>query len=423
MDSAGERRFKRTSSKDAEGAAVILGILQRYVMGEVLRAFALALLSMTLIFVLFMVMAEASKFGLSPRDIMMLVPFVIPRTLPFTVPVSMLFSVTVVYGRLASDNEIIAVKTSGQSAMTVLWPAIIMGGSLSLGLLYLSQEAIPHANIMARKAIFKNFEDAFYKWLKVEGVMANKDWPFTIKVRDVDIETRIMYYATFRHREANNPLGFDWTVMADKAKINFDTDKHFARVYLLENAEITEKNDWYNFNGEYFDMEMPDKSDKGAEKQLQEWTSAEMAAEQKLFRIKIANERKKQAIDAAMWIASGRIDRVRWSEVNAAFVDYAFWTRRINEFETEKHFRIALSFGSLMFVLLGAPVGILFAKRDFLSAFITCFVPIILLYYPLMMLGQNLGKEQVLNPLYTLWSGNLLLGILAGFALPPVIKH
>ena len=65
-----------------------------------------------------------------------------------------------------------------------------------------------------------------------------------------------------------------------------------------------------------------------------------------------------------------------------------------NEYETEKQIRVAQSFGSLFFVLLGAPVGILFAKRDFLSAFISCFVPIILLYYPLMLLGDEPGQGE-----------------------------
>ena len=46
-----------------------------------------------------------------------LVPYVIPGSLPYTVPVSLLFAVTVVYGRLAADNEVIAVKTAGLSAM------------------------------------------------------------------------------------------------------------------------------------------------------------------------------------------------------------------------------------------------------------------------------------------------------------------
>ncbi|MFO0890181.1 MAG: LptF/LptG family permease [Isosphaeraceae bacterium] len=86
-----------------------MSILQRYVSGEILRAFLLALLTMTSIFVLFMVAAEAMRSRLlSPQDIAQLVPYVIPSTLPYTIPVSLLFAVTVVYGRIAGDNEIIA---------------------------------------------------------------------------------------------------------------------------------------------------------------------------------------------------------------------------------------------------------------------------------------------------------------------------
>ena len=61
---------------------------------------------------------------------MHIIPYIIPSTLPFTVPVSLLFSVTVVYGRLAGDNEIIAVKSSGQS-MIVLWPTILFAAGIS----------------------------------------------------------------------------------------------------------------------------------------------------------------------------------------------------------------------------------------------------------------------------------------------------
>jgi lipopolysaccharide export system permease protein len=80
--------------------------------------------------------------------------------------------------------------------------------------------------------------------------------------------------------------------------------------------------------------------------------------------------------------------------------------------------------GSFFFVVLGAPVGIRFARRDFLSAFITCFLPIILVYYPLTLMGVNLGKEGLVAPVVALWAGNTLLGLLAGFvALPPVSRH
>ena len=126
------------AGKDADTGAVALNILQRYVIFEVVRAFSLALLTMTAIFVLFMVAAQARDIGLSPQDIVELVPYVIPSTLPYTIPVSLLFAVTVVYGRLAGDNEIIAVKTAGVSVMKILWPTYHLAIALSVLLLYLS---------------------------------------------------------------------------------------------------------------------------------------------------------------------------------------------------------------------------------------------------------------------------------------------
>lgn len=403
------------------------GILQRYVMGEVLRTFALAILTMTTIFVLFMVMAEAAKMGLSPRDIMTLVPFVIPSTLPYTVPVSMLFAVTVVFGRLASDNEVIAVKTAGLSALTILWPAYIMGILLTGSLLYLSSTAIPRSTHMAKLAIFKNFEDAFYKWLKKDRELNNTEWPFMIKVNDVDVESRVMYDAVFKHRtkRGSSPHTYDMTVTAKTARIKFDMEAGLAKVYL-DGAHITggkKSDDVVIINDRVIEMPMPDKNNKGYEPRIQEWTSAELTNEQKGYRQKIAMERRRQAVAAALWMGSGRLERVDWYHINAAFIDYGFWERRVNEYETEKQLRIAQSFGSFVFVILGAPVGILFARRDFLSAFISCFVPIILLYYPLMLLGINLGKENVVNPTLALWSGNVLLGVLSTLVIRPIIRH
>ena len=110
-----------------------MGILQRYVIGEVLRSFGLALLTMTAIFVLFMVAAQARDIGLAPGDIAHLVPYVIPSTLPYTIPVSLLFAATVIYGRLAGDNEIIAVKSAGLSVWIVLWPTVFLAVALHGG--------------------------------------------------------------------------------------------------------------------------------------------------------------------------------------------------------------------------------------------------------------------------------------------------
>jgi lipopolysaccharide export system permease protein len=133
--------------------------------------------------------------------------------------------------------------------------------------------------------------------------------------------------------------------------------------------------------------------------------------------------RKREAIKAGFAFATGRFELINWADVNSAFRDHVDWVRKCNEFETEWHLRFSMACGSFLFVILGAPVGILFARRDFLSAFMTCFLPIIGLYYPLMLFGTNLSKEGILEPFYSLWIGNVLLAVLAGLVLPSVRKH
>jgi lipopolysaccharide export system permease protein len=83
--------------------------------------------------------------------------------------------------------------------------------------------------------------------------------------------------------------------------------------------------------------------------------------------------------------------------------------------DAEFHMRPALALGCMCFVLVGCPVGIWLSKSDYLSAFITCFLPIIVLYYPLMLSGINLAKTRQL-PAAAIWAANGLMLVIA-FAL------
>jgi lipopolysaccharide export system permease protein len=397
--------------------------LKRYVIFEVFRGFALALLTMTAVFVLFMVAAQARDIGLSPNDIVHLVPYVIPSTLPYTVPVSLLFSVTVVYGRLAGDNEIIAVKTAGLSVMTVLWPTLFFAAGLSALLLFLSADWIPRCTHSAKMVLFKDMEDMFHKLLKRNLEFDKGDWPFSIKVRDV-VGSK-MIDAAFLHKANKEGNDYDAVIEAKQAELHFDLDANLVRV-TLEHAEmqhLDRNSDVALINDNILEIPIPANSHFGVDKKIQEYTNTEIIAELLNNHRKLRVERKKQAIKAGFAFASGRIDRINWGEVQQAFLQHSAWISRCNELETEKQLRVSMAFGSLLFMILGAPVGILFAKRDFLSAFITCFMPIILLYYPLMLLGVNISKEGLRSPVVSLWVGNVLLAILAGFALPPVMKH
>ena len=398
-------------------------ILHRYVIFEVMRAFSLALLTMSAIFVLFMVAAQARDIGLSPQDIVELVPYVIPSTLPYTIPVSLLFAVTVVYGRLAGDNEIIAVKTAGLSVMKILWPTFGLAAGLSLLLLHLSGNWIPQCTHLAKMVLYKDLEDTFYKVLKKEHEFNSPHWPFLIKVRDV--QDRIMIDATFKHRVKGQD-DFDLVIQAKRSVLHIDLNEKLVRVTFWD-AEIQHYRhdaDVFLINDRVLLIPIPPESQFNVEKKIQEYTNTDLMQELRDKRRLIDTERRCQAIKTAFAIASGRTDRVEWAgEVKDAFVNHGYYRRQCNEYETEWWLRISMACGSLLFVVLGAPVGIMFARRDFLSAFITCFLPIITCYYPLMLLGVNMSKEGIFPPYVSLWIGNGILAILAGFVLPPVIRH
>jgi lipopolysaccharide export system permease protein len=410
--------------EDADTGAVALSILQRYVILEVVRAFSLALLTMTAIFVLFMVAAQARDIGLSPQDIVELVPYVIPSTLPYTIPVSLLFAATVVYGRLAGDNEIIAIKTAGVSVMKILWPTFHLAIVLSVALLYLSGTWIPQCAHMAKMVLFKDLEETFYKWLKKDHEFNNPRWPFLIKVSDV--QDKIMKNATFKHRVGGDAKDdFDLVIQAKTAVLHIDLNAKLVRV-TFDDAEVQHYRndaDIVLINDRTLEIPIPPDSQFNVEPKIQEYTNSQLMAELRQQQSLIATERLQQAITSAFHFGTGRVERINWWDVRDAFVNHGYRVRQCNELVTEWWQRLSMACGSLIFVILGAPVGIRFARRDFLSAFITCFVPIITLYYPLMLFGVNVSKEGMLAPYYSLWIGNVILTVLAGLVLPPVIKH
>ncbi len=407
--------------------ALTLNILQRYVIYEVVRAFSLALLTMSSIFVLFMVAAQARDIGLSPQDIVELVPYVIPSTLPYTIPVSLLFAVTVVYGRLAGDNEIIAIKTAGVSVWTVLRPTFYLAVVLSVTLLFLSGTWIPQCTHQAKMVLFKDLEETFYKVLKKEHEFNSPRWPFLIKVSEVD--KKVMKDATFKHRVSGTD-DFDLVIQAKRAVMHIDLDAKVVRVHFLDEAEVQHYRhgaDVVLINGRILEIRIPEDSQFDPEMKIQEKTNRQIRAELREERHKVATGRVRQAIQCAFHFGTGRVERLNWYEVREAFIDHSYSVRKCNELETEWWLRLSMACGSLLFVILGAPVGIRFARRDFLSAFITCFVPIITLYYPLMLLGVNVSKEGMslggLPPYCSLLVGNIILAFLAGLVLPPVIRH
>ena len=91
--------------------------------------------------------------------------------------------------------------------------------------------------------------------------------------------------------------------------------------------------------------------------------------------------------------------------------------------KTELHSRFAMAASCFLFVLVGAPYSILQAKQQFLTNFIMCFVPILLIYYPAMFLMINLSKSGTVDPWWAMWVANALIAIAGLRYLRRVIQY
>jgi lipopolysaccharide export system permease protein len=76
-----------------------------------------------------------------------------------------------------------------------------------------------------------------------------------------------------------------------------------------------------------------------------------------------------------------------------------------------------MSMSCLFFVLVGSPFSILAAKKQFLTSFLFVFTPILVVYYPVAMMTQNMSKAGSLEPSIAVWAANALMLLAAVFFL------
>jgi lipopolysaccharide export LptBFGC system permease protein LptF len=114
-------------------------ILDRYIGRQVLTATIIAVIVLSVVMVLGNVVKKL--LGL-PQDVLASMPterivefvgYAIVASLPFTVPWSLLTASLLVFGRLSADNELISMRMAGRSFLRVCAPVIIMA-LLALGL-------------------------------------------------------------------------------------------------------------------------------------------------------------------------------------------------------------------------------------------------------------------------------------------------
>jgi lipopolysaccharide export system permease protein len=125
---------------------------------------------------------------------------------------------------------------------------------------------------------------------------------------------------------------------------------------------------------------------------------------------------------AALGLVTGRIEHALPSYTAPDRDLLRHEENRLNRIIMEPWRRWANGFSCLCFVLVGAPMAIRMRNADFLTSFFLCFLPILIVYYPVFMLGVDQAKRGAVPPV-AVWFGNLLIVLWGWWLLRQVVRR
>jgi lipopolysaccharide export system permease protein len=381
----------------------VMNLLTRYVLSELLQTFAVTLTGMTLFMIVVGVVKEATLQGLGLKQIVLLVPYVLPEALRFAVPGTILFAACSVYGRLAGNNEIIAMKAAGISPWVFLWPTLVCAIGLSFFTVWLNDVAVSWGREGIRRVVIESVEEIAYAKLTQQRSFATKG--FSINVLRVEGKRLINPTLTFQANldspaytltaaEAElraDPAADTLSIICRDSEYEFGTTKGRIPGLIERVVPLSESTRKGGGGGSPSDLQM-------------NLIAGEIAAQHE----QIAELRMRMAAVAGLSMLTGDLpglSEVVWKPQREQLESAL---GRIARLEMEPQRRWANGFSCLCFVAVGMPLAILRRNADFITNFFICFAPILLIYYPLLIFSVERAKAGSL-PSVAVWLGNAIL--------------
>jgi lipopolysaccharide export system permease protein len=388
----------------------VLGILERSILFELTKVFLLSLVGITGILVMAGIVAEASQQGLSPLQVVEIIPLLVPTTLPYTIPATTLFATCVVYGRLSADNEILAIKAAGINILQVVRPGITLGLLMSVTTMGLYYKLIPYTQMLLRSQFLNEVEDTLYGMLRKDRSIKQPGLNYCIFVRQV--QGHRLLDALFKRRDPRTNQ-YDVIAQAREAELKYDANEKQIQVTMKYCNLFTEKGDSAGYvHQKMWPVPLPPELGENKTPKPRAMSFPQLLARRRLMQQQVDAMAAQQALAVARLAMSNPPADLPQHLENLKVMQHQY-QQEIYSLSHEIQIRPSLSFGCLCFVLIGCPVGIWFSRSDYLSAFISCFLPIVFLYYPMVLCGTNLAKQGHLPAEVALWAPDGLMALCA----------
>lgn len=350
-------------------------ILDRYVMGEMLRPFVFGVLS----FILIMLSVTLSQFtdlifsaGAPVGAVIQLLLFTLPSLIVLTFPVAYLFASLLGIGRMTKDFEIVALRGAGISFKRIIAPIIAGAILVSIGNFVFNDKIVPWSNrqvsrikkeltaniskpLIKPNVFFKGTENRYFYVKEVDGI--------TGLMRDIFVLDQTQagppqVITAKRARWINQGDGNSIWQMEDGA-----VHKYNESGFVDHEIKYGTLNIQFNLsNASYFGDDL---------------NPSEQSANQ----------------------LKGQFEGLKKSGVDTHKMEVAYMMK------------YSVPLATFFAALIAAPLGMIFSR---MGAYVGVALSIILvfLYYVIMQTFQALGEAGAVPPLIAAWTQNVLFGVI-----------
>lgn len=423
-------------------------IIDRYIIRKLIGPFAFGTFTIMFVFLLQFLMKTADNLigkGLSVDIIIKLIVYNLAWMLVLAVPMGALGMVLMAYGSLTQDNEFTILKSSGVSLIRLMLPAFLVGVLLCIFLIWFNNAVLPDTNYKAKTLMYDISRTK--PTLKLEAnVFSNQIPNFSIMARRVSKTTNEIYDVLIY--DYTNPFQIN-IITARKAKIYFTPDNK-KMLFDMENGVIHQQvggtNNSYRriyfqrhkiaLDASQFTFEQSGPGLPRGDRELSAGDMQKIVDSLTILKSEVIKEfkatlenfnqnyfgeinTKKEDVKSIQ--SSGNPHYFALNSARSFLTNIMNFDGRIEYFESEIykykveiHKKYAIPFACIVFILVGAPLGVLTRKGSFgVAASISLFF--FLLYWICLIGGEKLADRRLLNPFLGMWMANFIIGVMGIF--------
>ncbi|HOD54480.1 MAG TPA: LptF/LptG family permease [Candidatus Cloacimonadota bacterium] len=400
-------------------------ILERYFFWESIKPFLVSLIVITFVMMLDRLIDLLNIIIEKQLDILTIISLFslsLPFIMALSVPLAVLTSSIMTFGRMSVDQELTAAKACGVNVHKKLIHLYVLALLLAGGMAYFNDFILPETNHTLKNLMIK----VTYR----KPINAIKPGTFTV-LDNISIYAREAIGNELRgiiiyNRENSS---FPTTITAKSGTIKIENNASQVRVDLY-NGEMHEKDpkDQNKYQVRYFKKYSMVRSDLGFEmdnsptayrgdREMTSQQVREMIADRMKDAERLDKELKplrenlqklpKNLEDKDIYMEHKKITNML--NLKQAEKDEVEKTIRMYQVEIQKKY--ALAFACFIFFMIGAPIGMMTKSSGIGMAFSVSAI-IFLIFYVMIVGGEQLGDKGILSPIFSMWLPNIIFFII-----------